>query len=335
MKNRTIFFFVACCVQVIVLPAQEFAIFTNNSATWDGKPLTLAGKVGYNTQTRHLSLSNRSRYQAKIHIHTHSDLDFVYFADDHGNQGNQLSVNLPSGSTYKVRVFGYLKSGGENVYNDDLGLDVEYLDQYGRRLMSNYWEYPVSVYFRSSGSGGNSGGGFSKPEHYDVITINGLPARWHISDLPLKLYSNHRQYGYSTGYEKVLRRTILVWNNVAESIGLSQGFFELTSSSSNADIQIDWSGQHVERGAMGVAYYTQGLVAMLPMRYYQNEGAAAETLLQELCHMLGPEHSGYSNDIMFGTVHGHSHDLSEVTVTDRDRQMLGWLYSLRNYYPFR
>lgn len=335
MKNRTIFFFVACCVQVIVLPAQEFAIFTNNSATWDGKPLTLAGKVGYNTQTRHLSLSNRSRYQAKIHIHTHSDLDFVYFADDHGNQGNQLSVNLPPGSTYKVRVFGYLKSGGENVYNDDLGLDVEYLDQYGRRLMSNYWEYPVSVYFRSSGSGGNSGGGFSKPEHYDVITINGLPARWHISDLPLKLYSNHRQYGYSTGYEKVLRRTILVWNNVAESIGLSQGFFELTSSSSNADIQIDWSGQHVERGAMGVAYYTQGLVAMLPMRYYQNEGAAAETLLQELCHMLGPEHSGYSNDIMYGTVHGHSHDLSEVTVTDRDRQMLGWLYSLRNYYPFR
>lgn len=315
--------------------AQKIAFYSSDSATWDGKTLSIVGSVGTATSYRYLTLTNNSAYRMQVKVHTHSDWDFIVFTDDQGNTGNKITITLSPNGTYRLRVYGYRASGMNGSYNDELGLDVALLYNNGRTQSSGYFEYPVSAYFKSAKASGSSTTGFTKPANYDYIEIDGRPARWNISDLPLKVYSNHGRFGYTADYDKVVRRALLVWNGVAESIGLSSGFFTLVSSSSQADINMDWSGRYVPRGAMGVAIPDQKIVGMLPLSHYNNESQAAEVLLQEMCHLLGVEHSGVRDDIMYGTVHSHGHELSEVRVTDRDRQMLGWLYSLTRYYSFR
>lgn len=315
--------------------AQKIVFYASDSATWDGKTISIVGSIGTATSYRYLTLTNNSAYRMQIKVHTHSDWDFIVFTDDQGNTGNRITITLSPNSTYRLRVHGYRASGMNGAYNDDLGLDVSLFYSNGRSQSSGYFEYPVSAYFKSAKASGSNATGFTKPGNYEYIEVNGLPARWNISDLPLKVYSNHRRFGYAADYDKVVNRALLVWNGVAESIGLSSGFFILVNSSSQADINVDWSGQYVPRGAMGVAIPAQKIVGMLPLSRYDNEGQAAEVLLQEMCHLLGVEHSGVRDDIMYGTVHAHGHDLSEVRVTDRDRQMLGWLYSLTRYYSFR
>lgn len=85
----------------------------------------------------------------------------------------------------------------------------------------------------------------------------------------------------------------------------------------------------------GTAYPSDGLVGMWPLAHYRGPGLAGETLLQELCHMLGVAHSMVWADIMFEGMHSYNLDLSKLSVTARDRQMLGWLYSQTRYVSFR
>lgn len=317
------------------LPAQAITFYGGDSATWDGKTLSIVGTVGTSTPYKYLTFTNRSVYRMKIKVHTHSDWDFIVFMDDQGDTGNRITITLSPNSTYRLRVHGYRASGMNGAYNDDLGLDVACLYANGQTQSSGYFEYPVSAYFRSAKASGSSATGFSKPANYNYIEINDLPARWNVSSLPLKVYSNHRRFGYGADYDKVVNRALLIWNNVAESIGLPSGFFQLVEDASQATISMDWSGRYVPRGALGIAKPGEKFVGMLPLQRYNNEGQAAEVLLQEMCHLLGVEHSGVEDDIMHGTAHSHGHELSEVGITDRDRQMLGWLYGLSRYYPFR
>lgn len=199
------------------------------------------------------------------------------------------------------------------------------------RLISNWMRVP-NFYDNSSD---NTPTSFTRPVGYDYISVNGLPARWSISDLPLTIYSNHFQYGFSAGYNDVLEKAVNMWNAAGKSIGLNVNFFEVTNSPSNAEIQMDWSGRYVPNGALGVAYPQRNIIGMLPLNRYDNLSAAGETLCQELCHLLGVEHSDVQHDIMNGTAHGHWHDLSQIQITERDRQMLGWLYTRTNYYRFQ
>lgn len=332
---KTITVLLALLSSSLPLSAQAITFFGGDSGTWDGNTLSIVGSIGAVTPYKYLTLTNRSAYQVQVKVHTHSDWDFIVFTDDSGNKGNRITITLSPNSTYRLRVHGYRTSGMNGAFNDDLGLDVAFFYGNGQKQSSSYFEYPVSAYFKSASASGNSSTGFSKPPNYNYIELNGLPARWDLSNLPLKVYSNHRQFGYAADYDKVVNRALLVWNNVAESIGLPQGFFQLVDAAAQANISMDWSGRYVPRGALGIARPGDNLVGMLPLQRYNSEGQAAEVLLQEMNHLLGVEHSGVEDDIMHGTAHSHGHELSEVRITDRDRQMLGWLYTLTRYYAFR
>lgn len=315
----------ACAQQAIVS-------VSSGGASWNGRPLMVNGTIGQRTSLVNLRLENRTGAPISILIHTHSRLQFVYFMDDAGRHGREITVNIPAYNTYSVNIFCNLPSGSDRIYNDDLGLDVS--DGNGITNLA-YVEVPISMYLYNSPVYAPA----TPPAGYRVIMAGGLPARWRMSDLPLTIYSNHTMNGFSSDLAALLQRSVYVWNTVGNSIGISAGFFRLVDSPTGADIKIDWSGEVIRQSgssnALGIAYPQRNVVGMWPANVYRSAGQACEVLCQELCHLLGPEHSNYSEDIMHGVAHGHFHgNLAEVSVTERDRQALHWLYTQSSYYPF-
>ena len=180
-----------------------------------------------------------------------------------------------------------------------------------------------------------------KPSGYHIWrTDAGQLRRIDIDNFPLTVFSNHSLFIKSDIFDKAIRRSINVWNEAGRSIGINN-IFELTSSPYNADFTIDWSGKDLSPNALGIARmtggnpsYIGGIVMKKPATY--NLGQTCEVLCQELGHLLGLEHSDNQNDIMHQSAHKHWHDnLSEVALTDRDRQMLKWLYSQTDFVSIR
>ncbi|MBX9852486.1 MAG: matrixin family metalloprotease [Cytophagaceae bacterium] len=155
--------------------------------------------------------------------------------------------------------------------------------------------------------------------------------------MPIKVYSNHLEMEVDNSWTEVIKKAINTWNNAGASVGLMNNFFEYTDNASEAGLLFDWSGEGLPANALGVARLTNSnptYIAGIIMRPPGSEDFArtAEVLIQEMGHILGIEHSGYPDDIMNGTAHGHIHeDLDQVEITQRDRQMLRWLYSRENY----
>ena len=305
--------------------------FDNNKIYWDDIPLIIYGSIGKKSQYQHLNFVNNTANTVYIWVHTHSDLDFVRFLYDDGNSGSKIKVTLSPYGGYTMMSYVYLRRGNSKIYNDELGLDVSY-NINNRSTGSAYFELDITAYLYKDHR--TPSVIYNRPTGYHYIEVNGLPARWNKTDLPLTIYSNHTSFGFASNYNKVLQKAVNLWNAAGKSIGLKVDFFETANSSWGADIQMDWSGRNVPRGALGVAYPGRNIVGMLPLNYYSGLGQTGEVLCQELCHLLGVEHSDERYDIMNGTAHGHWHDLSEIEITERDRQMLGWLYSLSRFYKF-
>jgi hypothetical protein len=347
--------------------------FYNDGVIYDDEPLLMNGYLGDWTNYQYVDFVNKSGNTVQVEAHLHSDLDFIYFVDSENQAGQILEVTIPNNATYTLNVIAFLSGVEAIAYNDELGFEITYEDNrsgYFELDASAYFYNKQGGSSNDHSSNGDTSGdhstagdsmgdnstsgntnngdssngnttttssnkSFSQPKGYHFIDVNGKPARWKISDLPLTIYSNHASYGFASDYTKVIKKAVNMWNNAGRSVGLEVGFFEYSSNSSNSEIQMDWSGKNVPGGALGVAYPEQNIIAMLPLAKYDNLGSAGEVLCQELCHLLGVEHSEVETDIMNGTAHGHFHNLSQIKITDRDREMLGWLYSQSDYYRFK
>lgn len=313
--------------------------FNTDAVSWNDEALILESPVGQSSDYKYIYVNNRTSHTVTAKVHTHSDLNFIWFTTSAGEHKNSVTITLEPYRSINLPTFIYLQSGSSKVYSDDLGFDVWYGNSH-----VNYVEMDLTAYFHGSSGGSDRVGSVSRPSDYEAwIPYGNLPMRPLTGDLPLKIYSNHARYIRSGEFDKTVRRGINLWNAAGQSIGLSENLFELTSSASEADFTIDWSGSGLPNYALGVAKvsgcssdecYIEGIVMRPPSS--QNLGQTCEVLCQELGHLLGLGHSDYRNDIMNGTAHGHWHeDLSEVDLTNRDRQMLQWLFSLTNYTPLR
>lgn len=331
MKSECIFLLIA--LAGFSARAQSVAFYSDHY-NYDNKTLMMEGNFGDWTNSQYVEFTNYSGGTVTISAHIHHHLTFIYFVDSQNNADHNISITIPSGSKYTLRVISKISGGSPTVYNDQLGFDLTYQD--GRTA---YFELKASAYFHIK-TGGSTSTSFSKPDHYGYIgygykeVFGGKPMRWHKNDLPLTVYSNHASFGYSQEYSAVIQKAMNVWNNAGRSVGLATNIFELTNNQNYANIKMDWSGQSVPEGALGVAVPGRNLIGMLPLNRYNGLGATGETLIQELGHLLGPIHSGVRYDVMNGTAHGHWHDLTQIELTERDRQMLGWIYSQSDYYPF-
>ena len=328
----------------VLVNAQSVTFYPNQKISYDKKPLLMNGEIGKWTNHQYVEFNNRSGNSINIRAHLHHHLDFIYFLISDNNADNNIEINIPSGGRYTLEVIAKLSKGDPIVYNDLLGFDITYQNH-----QKKYFEISASAYFYNTN--GSSASSFSKPQGYGYIGLgeveifSGKPMRWNKSDFPLTVYSNHTSYGFSNDYYKIIQKAMNMWNNVGKSIGLSSDIFRLTNDYRSADIKMDWSGQVLintrKQNILGVAIPSQNVVGMWPLQTYYNRfnlkvGNVGETLVQELGHLLGPVHSHVRNDIMNGQAHNHWHeDLSQIEITERDRQMLGWIYSRNDYYPFR
>lgn len=308
------------------------------------KTFSLNGTAGQSTTAKTLWLHNRTAQTLRVYARPHVEYGALYFTDG-TKTSHDFSLQLAPGAKGAFQLFGYLMDSvtARNCVGY-LALAATPVNTDGSTGTTRTVKLPVAVNFkgpqappaRKPAPVGVTR--WTKPDRYEAVMQEGLPMRRHLRNLPLKVYSAHAHTGDTAAqYELVMRRAVEVWNAVGRENGLNRDFFNIVQQPGKADIRVDWTGKHLLPNSQGTAYPSDRLIGMMPLGRYGGLGSAAETLLQELCHMLGVAHSEVRGDILFAGAHGHNPDLTRLrlTVTVRDKQMLGWLYQQAHYVPLR
>ncbi len=160
----------------------------------------------------------------------------------------------------------------------------------------------------------------ARPQGYDYITNRGRPTRLDPSILPLTINPGNEPRSGMT------HRAVETWN----SAGLGR-LFELTDG--QADLTIDWSGSKVSSGARAETRMIKSAQGMVPTDLSVKTGGRSadqltRVLAHELGHVLGLDHSDSREDVMYRSEQNKAPSLSQ-----RDIQMVHWLYSQDSYSP--
>lgn len=313
----------------------------------DGKAIILRCALGdEGSEHANLTLVNRSRADIRYSAHLHqSEAPFVRFhredglpGDLDGPPGGVLNTTDDTRDVFPVYVL--KREGRPGTYQDSIGVEAWDVGG-GRRL--GYAEVAVVATFSPRGVKTARPAGF---EMWEIVP--GRLVRLRLSDLPLRVYSNHADLPGAAPQEaeslaRIAARAISVWNEAALGAKLPRPFV-LAADARQADVTIDWSGDGLGADVLGQARLVRaspvvadGVVMQRPSGD-RPESIIAEDLLQELGHLLGLGHSQDANDMMGQHRHAPAeyriHEpLEFVEVTQRDLSALAWLYAQDNYVP--
>ncbi len=156
--------------------------------------------------------------------------------------------------------------------------------------------------------------------------------RWPDGCMPLKVYiapmNFYSKKGESYLYKSMVQKAFCAWEEI--SGGLVS--FELVDVKLNSQIDVDW--KRVDRSALGHCYFNFdannrlysaevqiGLTDGLIHQEYLQEDEVYHTILHEIGHSIGLNHSPNTADIMYTP---HQYGVTNLSLGDKET--LKWLY---------
>ena len=162
---------------------------------------------------------------------------------------------------------------------------------------------------------------------------NGAIMRWSVSNLtvyiaPMKFYSKP---GEDVKYRKMVMDAFSVWSAATGG----KLHFRFTNVLLESNINVDW--KRVDRQALGHCYFSWdpqgrlygaevsiGLTDGRIHQQYDNDTEVYHTILHEIGHAIGLNHSQYKSDIMYTP-----HQYGVASLSENDKYSAQWLYRLQ------